>query len=68
MCGIIIQLPLPESINRKEVLDAIDPKLDVDCLGSVASQKFYRGDGEKKNRPVGAGRFKLQHPYGRNDF
>ena len=41
MCGIIIQLPLPESIDKKAVLDAIDPLLDVDCLGSVASDKFY---------------------------
>src|SRR3989344_6422207 len=33
MCGIIIQLPLPEHIDRRAVLDSIDPKLDVDCLG-----------------------------------
>ncbi len=43
MCGIIIQLPLPESIDRTAVLDAIDSHLDVDCLGSVASAEFYRG-------------------------
>lgn len=43
MCGIIIQLPLPENIDRKSVLDAIDLKLDVDCLGSVASSLFYSG-------------------------
>lgn len=46
MCGIIIQLPLPEHIDRQAVLDAIDPVLDVDCLGSVASEKFYRGENE----------------------
>ena len=44
MCGIIIQLPLPEHINRKEVLDAIDPKLDVDCLGAVGGRKFYNNE------------------------
>lgn len=44
MCGIIIQLPLPESIDRQAVLDAIDPKLDVDCLGRVASEEFYKGE------------------------
>ena len=44
MCGIIIQLPLPESIDRQAVLDAIDPRLDVDCLGRVASEKFYRNE------------------------
>ncbi len=44
MCGIIIQLPLPEHINRKAVLDAIDPKLDVDCLGAVGGRKFYNNE------------------------
>lgn len=44
MCGIIVQLPLPEHIDRQAALDAIDPKLDVDCLGIVASVKFYQGE------------------------
>jgi methylenetetrahydrofolate dehydrogenase (NADP+)/methenyltetrahydrofolate cyclohydrolase len=44
MCGIIIQLPLPEHIKRQEVLDSIDPHIDVDCLGSVTSGKFYRNE------------------------
>lgn len=43
MCGIIIQLPLPTHIDKRTVLDAIDPKLDVDCLGTVAGEKFYSG-------------------------
>jgi len=47
MCGIIIQLPLPESIDKKAVLDAIDTHLDVDCLGSLASDKFYSNYNEK---------------------
>jgi methylenetetrahydrofolate dehydrogenase (NADP+)/methenyltetrahydrofolate cyclohydrolase len=41
MCGIIVQLPLPPHINKQNVLDAIDPRLDVDCLGTIASDKFY---------------------------
>lgn len=41
MCGIIIQLPLPEHIDRLAVLDAINPQFDVDCLGTIASEKFY---------------------------
>ncbi len=45
MCGIIIQLPLPEHIDSRVVLDAIDAKLDVDCLGTIASTNFY----ENKN-------------------
>jgi methylenetetrahydrofolate dehydrogenase (NADP+)/methenyltetrahydrofolate cyclohydrolase len=44
MCGIIIQLPLPASLDQRKVLNAIDSRLDVDCLGSVASLKFYNGD------------------------
>lgn len=41
MCGIIVQLPLPESINKQAILDSIDPHLDVDCLGTLTSDKFY---------------------------
>ena len=41
MCGIIIQLPLPEHIDKQKVFDSIDPKLDVDCLGSMGSENFY---------------------------
>ena len=44
MCGIIVQLPLPSHINKSMVLDAIAPTLDVDCLGSVNSQRFYDGE------------------------
>jgi methylenetetrahydrofolate dehydrogenase (NADP+)/methenyltetrahydrofolate cyclohydrolase len=43
MCGIIIQLPLPAHLDRQMVLDSIDSKLDVDCLGKIASEKFYSG-------------------------
>ena len=43
MCGIIIQLPLPESLDKKKILDAIDPSLDVDCLGEERSKEFYDG-------------------------
>ena len=43
ICGIIIQLPLPISMDQKKVLDAIDPMLDVDCLGTIASTEFYDG-------------------------
>jgi len=46
ICGIIVQLPLPEHIDRQEVLDVIDQRLDVDCLGTAASEKFYRGENE----------------------
>ncbi|MFA6077271.1 MAG: bifunctional 5,10-methylenetetrahydrofolate dehydrogenase/5,10-methenyltetrahydrofolate cyclohydrolase [Candidatus Paceibacterota bacterium] len=41
MCGIIIQLPLPEHLDKSKILNSIDSHLDVDCLGDVASEKFY---------------------------
>jgi len=44
MCGIIVQLPLPQSIDTRKVLDAINPSLDVDCLGTIRSKEFYNGD------------------------
>ena len=43
MCGLIVQLPLPESLDRRKILDAIDPEIDVDFLGSVAGEEFYKG-------------------------
>ena len=45
MSGIIVQLPLPSHIDTQLVLDAIDPKLDVDCLGSINSKNFYEDTG-----------------------
>lgn len=44
MCGIIVQLPLPESIDTRKVLDAIDSSLDVDCLGGLSNSKFYNSE------------------------
>lgn len=44
MCGIIVQLPLPPSLDTKKILDAIHSTLDVDCLGDQLSEKFYNGD------------------------
>ena len=41
MCGIIIQLPIPKHIDRDRVLNSIDPRLDVDCLGKATSGNFY---------------------------
>lgn len=43
MCGIIVQLPLPKSVDRREILDSIDSRVDVDCLGTIAGEKFYNG-------------------------
>lgn len=45
MCGIIIQLPLPPHIDTNTVLDAINPVLDVDCLGKYNNDNFYNNVG-----------------------
>lgn len=42
--GIIVQLPLPSSLNKKRILDSIDPSKDVDCCNSVNLNKFYIDD------------------------
>lgn len=44
MCGIIVQLPLPKHIDTRQILDAIDPALDVDALGGKVSDGFYAGN------------------------
>lgn len=41
MCGIIVQLPLPKHFDKQKILNSINPQLDVDCLGKVASEEFY---------------------------
>ncbi len=41
--GLIIQLPVPEDFNQQKLLDAIEPKFDVDCMGSVNLKAFYQG-------------------------
>ena len=32
LSGLIIQLPLPEKLYTSEVINAVDPSIDVDCL------------------------------------
>ena len=40
--GLIVQLPLPPSIDREAVLNAIDPKIDVDSTGQVNTDLFFQ--------------------------
>lgn len=42
--GLIVQLPLPPHVKKDNVLDAIDPKKDVDGLTSVNVKKLWAGD------------------------
>jgi methylenetetrahydrofolate dehydrogenase (NADP+)/methenyltetrahydrofolate cyclohydrolase len=39
--GLIVQLPLPENINRHYVLNAIPKEKDADCLSEAALGAFY---------------------------
>ncbi len=41
MCGIIVQLPLPDHINTNAVLNSVPLNLDVDGLSNAYSEKFY---------------------------
>lgn len=43
LCGLIVQLPLPASLDKQAILDAIEPRLDVDCTGRVNMELFYSG-------------------------
>jgi methylenetetrahydrofolate dehydrogenase (NADP+)/methenyltetrahydrofolate cyclohydrolase len=46
-CGaFIVQLPLPESVNRYYVLNAIPKEKDADCLSEPALGAFYTGRGK----------------------
>ncbi len=44
ICGLIVQLPLPEHLSKEAVLEAINPEIDVDCIGEKNLQKFYSGN------------------------
>lgn len=44
LCGLIVQLPLPAGLDRAAVLNAINPRIDVDCTGEVNAKKFYSGE------------------------
>jgi methylenetetrahydrofolate dehydrogenase (NADP+) / methenyltetrahydrofolate cyclohydrolase len=43
LCGLIIQLPLPEHLNRQRVINAINPDLDVDVVTSENMGKLLTG-------------------------
>jgi methylenetetrahydrofolate dehydrogenase (NADP+)/methenyltetrahydrofolate cyclohydrolase len=44
--GFIVQLPLPDAINRYYVLNAIPKEKDVDCLSEAALGAFYTERGK----------------------
>jgi methylenetetrahydrofolate dehydrogenase (NADP+)/methenyltetrahydrofolate cyclohydrolase len=44
--GFIVQLPLPDALNRHYVLNAIPKEKDADCLSETALGAFYTGRGK----------------------
>lgn len=44
LSGIIVQLPLPGTIDKKRVLNALDPELDVDYLSWESLGKLVIGE------------------------
>lgn len=40
--GIIVQLPIPQSINLEKILNSISPEKDVDGLGAINISKLVR--------------------------
>lgn len=44
--GILVQLPLPEHISEKKVIEQINPKKDVDAFHPVNVGKIMTGDGD----------------------
>ncbi|MBQ8504091.1 MAG: bifunctional methylenetetrahydrofolate dehydrogenase/methenyltetrahydrofolate cyclohydrolase FolD [Clostridia bacterium] len=44
--GILCQLPLPEHIDEKKVIEAISPMKDVDCFHAVNVGKLWLGEYE----------------------
>jgi len=52
--GIIVQLPLPKHLNAFEIINHIDPALDVDGLTSVNQISLFNNtDGLKPCTPLG---------------
>jgi methylenetetrahydrofolate dehydrogenase (NADP+)/methenyltetrahydrofolate cyclohydrolase len=41
LCGLVVQLPLPERYDERVVLDAVAQDLDVDCMGRENQLIFY---------------------------
>ncbi len=52
--AIIVQLPLPEKLNTRKVLDAIPERKDADLLSSASCGKFYTGKTKTLPPVVGA--------------
>jgi methylenetetrahydrofolate dehydrogenase (NADP+) / methenyltetrahydrofolate cyclohydrolase len=52
--GVIVQLPLPENMEKEKVLEVIPEEKDVDLLNPLSCGKFYKGESETTPPVVGA--------------
>jgi methylenetetrahydrofolate dehydrogenase (NADP+)/methenyltetrahydrofolate cyclohydrolase len=43
IAGVLLQLPMPETVDKFRLFDAIDPLKDVDGVASASVAGFYRG-------------------------
>ncbi|HCT83654.1 MAG TPA: bifunctional methylenetetrahydrofolate dehydrogenase/methenyltetrahydrofolate cyclohydrolase FolD [Candidatus Margulisbacteria bacterium] len=41
--GILVQLPLPKHIDSEKIIEAIDPRKDVDCFHPINVGKLFSG-------------------------
>jgi len=52
--GILVQLPLPDHVDERKVIDAIDPAKDVDCFHPASVGRLALGlDGFQPATPAG---------------
>lgn len=58
LCGLIVQLPLPQSLDKQKLLNCVREELDVDCLSEASQQKFYQG-GHKLVPPTAGAVFQI---------
>lgn len=63
ICGIIIQLPLPEHLDRQKILDAVSPELDIDCLTTNNKRKLIEGSDPFHMPPAPAAVLKILEYY-----
>lgn len=46
VCGIIVQVPLPNHINQERIQEAVNPSKDVDCFNPINMGKLALGKPE----------------------
>jgi methylenetetrahydrofolate dehydrogenase (NADP+)/methenyltetrahydrofolate cyclohydrolase len=60
LCGLIVQLPLPDQMDREQVLNSIHPSVDVDVINPASNKRFYLNRGVMTPPTAGAVLYLLQ--------